>query len=241
MVELVTDCPRCGTKHITFDVQALALVRFQHGWHHTFEAFGVCRNCRRSTTFVLDEKVNHHQPDLFQKNSPLAMKDLALNEFFSVRGFVGLKDQAAAAPPEHVPDKIANVFREGATSLAIENWNAAGAMFRTCIDLATRALLPKEDVEGLNSKRRRDLGLRLPWLFEHGKLPLDLQELSTCIREDGNDAAHQGTLTQANAEDLLDFTAQLLERLFTEPTRLQIAKERRDKRRAPPSTDQKRA
>jgi hypothetical protein len=94
-------------------------------------------------------------------------------------------------------------------------------------------MLPQEETPGLNNRTRRDLGLRLPWLFEHGRLPFELRELSSCIREDGNDGTHQGTLTMQEAEDLLDFTTALLERLFTEPRRLEIAKERREKRRVP--------
>jgi hypothetical protein len=94
-------------------------------------------------------------------------------------------------------------------------------------------MLPEGEVPDLPKKVRRDLGLRLPWLFDNNKLPADLRELSSAIREDGNDGAHQGTLTKVEAEDLLDFTTALLERIFTEPMRLQIAKERREKRRNP--------
>jgi hypothetical protein len=107
-------------------------------------------------------------------------------------------------------------------------------MFRLCIDLATRRLLPGEDegAAGLNAKTRRDLGLRLPWLFDSGRLPDALRDLSLCVKEDGNDGAHQGTLTTQDATDLLDFTVVLLERMFTEPEKLRLAKERRDARRA---------
>jgi hypothetical protein len=55
-------------------------------------------------------------------------------------------------PPEHVPENIVTVFREGATSINIENWNAADAMFRACVDLATRPLVPQEDVAGHEQK-----------------------------------------------------------------------------------------
>ena len=51
------------------------------------------------------------------------------------------------------------------------------------------------------------------------------------MREDGNDGAHQGTLTKEDAEDLLDFTFLLLERIYTELQRLKEAKTRREKRR----------
>jgi hypothetical protein len=94
-------------------------------------------------------------------------------------------------------------------------------------------MLPKGDVEGLNAKTRRDLGLRLPWPIKNGFLPKDLEELSKCIREDGNDGAHAGALTSEDAADLQDFTTALLERIFTEPARLKAAQNRRDERRRP--------
>jgi hypothetical protein len=231
MSEMVANCPRCGAQHITFDIEAVHLIGIQYGWHHTFEAFGICRHCSRSTTFVLEENAQHHDIELFKRTSPLKITG-ALNGYFSVRGFISLKDRHITAPPNYVPDSIGNVFREGATSLTVECWNAAGAMFRTCVDLATRPLLPAEETAGLNNRTRRDLGLRLPWLFDNGRLPADLRDISACIREDGNDGVHQGTLTNADAEDLLDFTVAILERLFTEPRRLEIAKERRKERRA---------
>lgn len=130
-----------------------------------------------------------------------------------------------------MPERLANVFKEAETCLTVGCWNAAGSMFRACVDLATKPLLPKEETPGLNHRTRRDLGLRLPWLFDNGRLPNDVREISSCIREDGNDGAHQRTLTKEDAEDLLDFTVALLERLFTEPRRLEIAQERRKERR----------
>ena len=123
------------------------------------------------------------------------------------------------------------MFNEGATCLAVGCYNAAGTMFRLTIDLVTRDMLPDEDVEGLNRRVRRNLGLRLPWLFDNGRLPEALREISSCVREDGNDGAHAGTLTRQDAEDLLDFSRILLERIFTEPERLRLAQERRRQRR----------
>jgi Domain of unknown function (DUF4145) len=93
-------------------------------------------------------------------------------------------------------------------------------------------MLPDENIAGgPNAKIRRDLGLRLPWLFANGKLPAELHDLSIVIKDDGNDGAHKGTLTKAEAGDLLDFTMALLERLFTEPKKL--ARERQQQRRSP--------
>ena len=82
-----------------------------------------------------------------------------------------------------------------------------------------------------NAKQRRDLGLRLEWMFEHSILPESLGELSKCVREDANDGAHRGTLTKEDAEDVHDFCHALLERLITEPAKLKLAEERRRQRR----------
>jgi hypothetical protein len=54
---------------------------------------------------------------------------------------------------------------------------------------------------------------------------------SMSVKDDGNDGAHRGTLGKADAEDLQDFTFELLERLYTEPARLKQAEERRKQRR----------
>ena len=53
MSELVSYCPRCGAKEMTFDLLGAILVGIEYSWQHWFEAFCVCRNCKRSTTFVL--------------------------------------------------------------------------------------------------------------------------------------------------------------------------------------------
>jgi len=63
-------------------------------------------------------------------------------------------------------------------------------------------------------------------------LPDALRDLSSCIKDDGNDGAHRGTLSKDDAEDLLDFTFALLERIYTEPEKLRVAQVRRKKRRS---------
>ena len=229
MAELVTDCPRCHAKRITFDILQAHVFRMLYNWQQWYEAFCLCRHCRRSTTFVLSESIGSDYK--LVHNTGLLNFVGAVNQYVNVESFISLKDTSACEPPEYLPERIENVFREGATCLAIGCMNAAGTMFRLCIDLVTRDMLPDGEADGLNAHVRRNLGLRLPWLFDHGKLPESLRELSTCVREDGNDGAHEGTLGREEAEDLLDFTTVLLERIFTEPERLRLAKERRDKRR----------
>ena len=230
MSELVANCPRCGSKHITLDVTAAKIFRISYEWQNWYEAFGICRHCGRSAIFVLSESVNGNYQHVHKVG--LLKVDGALNNYVEVEGHVSLKDSASVEPPEFLPEDIEAVFREGATCLAVGCYNAAGTMFRLCVDLATKSLLPSEETSGLNLKTRRDLGLRLPWLFENGRLPVSLRDLSSCIKEDGNDGAHAGNLKEAEAADLLDFSVALLERIYSEPEKLRLAKERREARRA---------
>lgn len=230
MSALVTDCPRCGSTKITFDLLDANQIRLEFGWKVWCEAFCVCRHCGLSTVFVLSQNLNNSA-------SPIDVKVLptiggTINYYMKVEDFICIKDFARVEAPEYLPDEIEAAFDEGATCLAVNCFNAAATMFRLCIDHATRSLLPEKDEEGLNKGVRRNLSARLKWLFDHNILPENLRELSSCIREDGNDGAHAGTLSKEDAEDVADFTFALLERLYSEPERLRLAQERRIERRS---------
>lgn len=227
MAELVTDCPRCGSQKITFDLTQDNYLYSKYEWQRWFEAFCVCRHCGRSTVFVLSQK----RPRSLDGLDSLRKIASAVNALMNIEGHISQKDEAAIDPPEHLPEGIDAAFSEGAKCHAISCYNAAGTMFRLCVDLATRELLPVDDVDGLNARIRRSLGLRLAWLFDTARLPEALRELSTAVKDDGNDGAHEGTLSPHDADDLLDFTITLLERLYTEPERLRLAKARREARR----------
>ncbi|MDR9498840.1 MAG: DUF4145 domain-containing protein [Hydrogenovibrio sp.] len=227
MSELVADCPRCSAKRMTFDLLNQVPVSIHYGWQHWLEVFCVCRNCHHPTIFLVVQKdIN----DGKYIQNDLSKLEMSANEVVEVKRFVGIQDNNASQPPEHLPEQIDSIFREGASCMAIGCNNAAATMFRLCLDLATQSLLP-ENAEGLNSKVRRNLGLRLPWLFDQEILPEALRELSACIKDDGNDGAHEGVLGEEDAADILDFTFILLERLYTEPKRLELAAQRRIARR----------
>jgi hypothetical protein len=228
MSELVANCPRCGAREMTFDLMNQIPLGVRYNWQYWCEAFCICRSCNKSTTFVLSQKEIGGRDII---NRGLASFSRAVNQIMAIESYVSIKDTAARKAPDHVPENIEAVFREGAACLSIGCFNAAGTMFRLCIDLCTRSMLPAEDVAGLNSKTRRDLGLRLPWLLDNKFLPEALRELSSCVKDDGNDGAHEGTLREPDAGDLLDFTHALLERIYTEPKRIELAKERRAARR----------
>lgn len=231
MSMLVANCPRCKSERVTFDVKEQTPMGFSYGWQRHQEIFCVCRNCHKPTIFNISQRQIEAR-DIFNPPENIIAYKKSLNDLVNIDGYVSLKDEAAEESPFGLPTEIEALFKEGATCFAVNCWNASASMFRGCLDLATRPLLPPPNTVGITRRQRRDLGPRLEWLFNNGKIPADLRNLSTCVREDGNDAAHQGDLTEVDAEDVKDFTVMLLERLYTEPARLENATARRAARRA---------
>lgn len=149
-----------------------------------------------------------------------------LNHSFRVIGFINQSHVGAETPPNHLPDGVRAAFEEATRAFAIGCWNAAGCMFRVSIDLATKEIHSKG-----GGPDRLTLSRRLNWLFDNTHVPSDLRDLATCINDDGNDAAHIAGLNKEDAEDLLDFSRELLRRIYTEPARVKKANERRKYRR----------
>jgi hypothetical protein len=229
MSEITADCPRCHYAKITFDVLACVLIA-EWGWQGIYEIFCVCRHCNRGTIFQTKDK----DPETAHRARRIDLVGIkkVLNEFLDISGYVSAKDRDAEDAPAHIPENIKKYFDEGAQCMAIGCFNAGGTMFRLCLDAATKKILEDLDkTEEIPKKVVYSLGFRLEWLLAKGHLDKGLADLAECVKEDGNDGAHEGTLTQADAEDLRDFTVELLERLYTEPARLEEAKERRKARR----------
>lgn len=231
MAEILFDCPRCKAKQVTFNFLSEVQISIDSNSSYFFEAFCCCRICRKSSVLLLRGKCYAVDKILLQYGS-LSKYPEGLNSIFEVQRYLSLADMAVDAPPDYVPLTIEKAFNEGAKCLSVGCYNAACAMFRLCLDLATKELIPVDDAVGLNAKIRKSLGLRLGWLFDNGQLPVALRDLSSCIKEDGNDGAHDGSLEKLDAEDVKDFTYILLERLYTEPARVKVASDRRLSRRA---------
>lgn len=83
MAELVGNCPRCGTSSITFDVNAANYLGTPHySWEQWHEVFAICRRCRRTTVFVVKDRVEADY-DYTHKVGLLSVPD-ALNQYVEV-------------------------------------------------------------------------------------------------------------------------------------------------------------
>ena len=230
MATYVDNCPRCSTQSITFDVYGLNHCGFHDGPIHNkirqYEFYCVCRQCYQTTIFI--GTAREARADLTNIN--IVMATYGLKEVANISRPISPADLSTNEPPDFLPQEINDAYMEGAKCLAVGCYNAAGTMFRLCLDYATKQFIP-EGNDGPNTKVRRSLGLRMDWLFDNRHIPAELKDLAECVKDDGNDGAHTGALDRLAAEDIEEFTYLFLERLYTEPTRLAEAKERRAKRR----------
>jgi hypothetical protein len=230
MPSLVADCPRCGTKNISLELRGYSRIRQIISFFSNYEFFCVCSHCKVGTIF----HCTNIDISTSQEIEKIGINNVSnsLNNYFNVDFYISIANESGISPPKEIPKNIKNVFIEGSKCLKVECINASATMFRLCVDLATRDLVPTENMDGVNRFIREKLGPRLTWLFDNDKLPQDLRGLSDCIKEDGNDGAHEGNLTKEDAEDLLDFTTAILERLYSIPAQVKSAEERRAKRRS---------
>lgn len=221
---------------MTFDILADVYVQTRFDWQHLHEVTSLGRRCNRPSIMLVKLQQSSLKGS-FGINGSITRIDTYIEQAFSFERVISKADFAAKDTPEYLPEDIDRAFKEGTRCLAIGCHNAAAAMFRLCLDLATKSRLPNEGTEGgPNNHQRRYLAPRLEWLFEQKRLPEDLQELSTAVKDYGNDGAHDGTLDDNEADDLYDFAYAVLDRLYTQPERVSQMRARRDERRAKPQS-----
>src|SRR4051812_9761479 len=111
MSELVADCPRCGSKRMTFDLTQELSTKVEYSWQRWYEAFCVCRHCKRATIFTLSQNADADM-SIVQNNGLLKLSG-AVNRYMNVQGFINISNIGTIAPPEHLPKDIENAFNEG--------------------------------------------------------------------------------------------------------------------------------
>ena len=218
---LIHNCPRCGTKQITFETRAVNwLVR-----EHKFEAFCRCLACKKATIFLLTTT----NPNVNSKD--FTGQEGTVNHLLSRIELVNIIPLNSKPTPEHLPKDIEKPYQEALMCQAIEAHNAAGCMFRTTVDLVTKQLLQNLKEKTPPKNVENNLAQRIKFLCDEKQISDKLKNLSNSIRLDGNDAAHQANLMSDDVEDMNDFTTLLLSEIYTTPKEIELAEDRRKKRR----------
>ena len=226
---MVTDCPRCGAKKATFDVLGQRKLVGSEDCpggssdpDTLWEVYSICRTCDDATALVAHPRGMEALPPgvgiLSPKEVPHQYEVVTVADIYTPAG---------SPPPKHLPSEIDTAFKEGAKCLAVGCPNAAASMLRLCLELAVNPLLPPEV-----SARRLTLRRKLDWCLDNGKLPEKLRDLSKAVREDGNEAAHGGTVDMTKARDQEDFTIEILTERFTRPEEIRLKLKARETRKA---------
>ena len=93
MALLISNCPRCGTENITFDVAGKHLRCTRYSWQPWFEVFCICRKCHRSTVFLISLENCDHK-DKFYRGKGLLEYPHALSDYFWIERFISLRDNS---------------------------------------------------------------------------------------------------------------------------------------------------
>lgn len=117
--------------------------------------------------------------------------------------------QPSRSPP-HTPGPVARRFLEGEQAYVRESWNAAVAMYRSALDIATKAMPDVPD--GATFFKR------LEWLHDNHRITPDIRAWADHVRVEGNDALHDpDDFTQEDAKPLRFFTEMFLRYVFELP------------------------
>ena len=135
MSELVSDCPRCRASHVTFDVKSDNFVSVRLNWKKSFEVFGVCRNCKQATIFIVSDK--NIGAASYTSNGGIAKINGSASSYIDVDGYINLKDNNSL-PPEFLPLNINSAFMEGATCLSVGCFNCCRSYVSTLYRLSNK-------------------------------------------------------------------------------------------------------
>ncbi len=114
------------------------------------------------------------------------------------------------ACPAHVPQNVAKRFLEGEEAYARRSWNAAVAMYRSALDIATKA------IEGV--PQGKTFFKRLEWLHEQHRITPDMWAWANRVRIEGNEALHDpDEFSAVDAKPLRLFTETFLKYVFELP------------------------
>lgn len=242
MSTFVFDCPNCAAQNSTFKVKSWDTRLEDECLKWSF--FSICRAC--TIPMIIEANIEetlyqdclsryHDESEGIDELKRVISRDVESDNSHLNAIFDNFMYNPVLAnqkiPPEHLPEEIKIIFIEASKCLSLSCFNATAAMFRLCLDRVTKEIVNQNIELSPTQNDKKSIHNRLIWIFDKNILNRDLEELSRCIKDDGNDGAHDGNIGKDEAEDLFDFTYEFLETVYTKPARLRNATERRQLRR----------
>lgn len=180
-----------------------------------WEVAGACSECMRASIYHYRMKMTGTAPSQLSGNLEVSgqVSETAIRIATTA---VELSD--------HIPARIAGLFREANECRQMTWYEAAGAMYRKTLDVATKHIYT-HDARLVEKQPAQALRVRIKSLGEMKILDEDIVELADVAALDGNDATHDvDPYSKEEAEALEDLTLDLLERLFVRPAKVAAVK-----------------
>jgi len=204
-----SNCPHCLSKSAGFTVthQWYALESFKKA-----SVLAVCGVCNNAIIIKVGSYGDHNVNDYRQN-------DL---HFPVTHDFVeGTYPTISMDIPNDCPSSVERFYVQGIENLRGNNWDAAGAMFRKSLDVATKLISPAD--------KKETLFHRIEKLVERGLLTPAMGDWSHELRLDGNEAVHdEDPETKTDAEAMQKFAEAFLRYSFTLPRLVETNRAKRE-------------
>lgn len=208
MTQFRYDCPHCLSRNAGFGVA------FQWGARDNpahANVLGVCGICNGGLVLKSWDTSGSPHASLTQYTQDYPGQRYAIIDSWP---------NYSAQTPDHTPENVARFYEQGMDNLQHARWDAAGAMFRKSLDVATKILAPQ--------MRQETLYARIGKMVEDGQLTPSMGDWSHEIRLEGNGAVHDDEPeTEQDARAAHKFAEALLTYSFTLP---QMVNDNREKR-----------
>lgn len=202
MAILRRDCPHCPAEHVAFQLRWNEPV--PRGLAHRFNCVAICGACGKPICFQATYKTSG------TSTKPLSI-DGDIEPAFTV-GNTWPSRTPSTAPP-HTPTSVRNRFIEGENAYARHSWNAAVAMYRSALDIASK---------GMDGVPRGTFYQRLQWLHENHRITPEIRSWADHVRVEGNEALHDpDDFEEEDARPLRLFTEMFLRYVFELPGEVQ--------------------
>ena len=218
MTFYVKNCRRCGAQKMTFDVYGVSVVTDaaeftdlagNRRYLRRIELACRCKECSRTTVFGFEayaDRADRLPLPVFKDNENLIRQGY-------VRVFA-MPVGPAKPTPADVPEPASRFYEQGSRALADGLYDAAGAMFRKCLEPVTRTdqLIQKVPEAEREKFLRSWLKTRITKLKDLHAIPPALGDLVDVIKDEGDAAVHDDALyDKDSAESLQGFTEAFLE------------------------------
>ena len=203
MAVIRRDCPHCPAEHVAFEIKWAQ--NPPHSAPIIWNCVAICGACGKPICFVATAV------HLGNRESPQSMNG-EISSTWHVPQIWPYKPNPSSPP--HTPPPISKRFLEGEDAFMRHNWNSAVAMYRSALDIATKAMpgVPKGAT----------FFERLAWLHANHGITPDMRAWADHVRVEGNAALHDPEeFDEADAKALRFFTEMFLRYVFELPGEVQ--------------------